>query len=152
MMSETLLDRLVAHARDWFFRGLSLLNKSALLLILPAFALLYWLMPSAVLTIVQWAVYVPIFAGVAVIVSLLAFPQVKAQELISQVASGNVASAIVLVALMAFYATIFVSLLIGFGCNDSECRKGAPAVACRGAAGCLACRASAPACANVSAD
>jgi hypothetical protein len=89
----------------------ALLDKSAWLLILPALALLLWAYSPAVATLLQWALYVPLFAGISIIVSLLVFPQVKVQELYDAALIGNLSAALVLVALMSFYLVLLLTLL-----------------------------------------
>ncbi len=88
-----------------------LVDKSALFLIIPAMAALYFIDEAMTKTLVQWLVFAPVIAGVAIMVSRVVFPQINLTRLIDETHEGNKASAIVAGALLLFVGILFFALV-----------------------------------------
>lgn len=86
-------------------------DKSALLLIVPAVAALFFIDAAMVKTLIQWLVFAPIIAGVAVVVSRIIFPHIDLTKLIKETHEGNKASAIVAGALLLFVGLLVFALV-----------------------------------------
>jgi hypothetical protein len=100
------------HAVDWLKRIAALFDKSALLLIVPAVALLYRIYPPIIQTNLELSLYVAIFVGMTIILTILAFPQINIELLIRSVLEEkNLAAALVVVAMIVFFIAIFLGLL-----------------------------------------
>lgn len=82
-------------------------DKSAWMLILPACALLYALDQALAKTLVQWLIFAPVFAGIAIVMSRIVFPQINLTDFVKEALKGNVSAGIVVAALV-----LFVSLTI----------------------------------------
>lgn len=90
----------------------SLLDQSAWLLMLPASLILFLIDPSMAKTVAQWTLIALVLAGVAIIVSRIAFPQLDFDDLLPRVLQGNIAAALVLAALVLCWGLIFLSLVL----------------------------------------
>lgn len=86
-------------------------DKSALFLILPCVAALFFIDPAMVKTLIQWLVFAPIIAGVAIMVSRVVFPQINLTELVKEVQLENKAAAILAGALVIFVGILVFSLV-----------------------------------------
>ena len=86
-------------------------DKSAWLLIVPACALLYYIDTAMTKTLVQWLIFAPVFAGVAIVVSRFVFPQINLTNLIDEAERGNVAAGIVVAGLLVFVAMVLQALV-----------------------------------------
>jgi hypothetical protein len=95
-----------------FKRLKALLDKSAWLLILPSLIALFFIDKMMLETLVQWLVFAPVLAGVAIIVSRVVFPQVHLTTLVGQVRQGNTAAAILASSLVLFVAIVIVALVM----------------------------------------
>lgn len=100
------------HLLGFWHRLVAVADKSAILLIIPAALALYFIDVPMFKTLMQWVVYAPVLAGVAVIVSRVIFHRVNLSLLIRQSESGNVAAAIVVFAITLFVALIFMALVL----------------------------------------
>lgn len=102
--------------KDHFFsfikRFAVLGDKSAFLLTAPFALALYILDPSLLKTLLQWVLFAPVLAGIAIIVSRLTFPQINLGEHAGSARSGNVASAIVVGSIVVFVAAVILALVI----------------------------------------
>lgn len=88
-------------------------DKSAWLLIAPACGLLWYIDQAMAKTLLQWLVFAPVFAGIAVVVSRFVFPQINLSGLIKRSEDGNVAAAIIVAGLLLFVALV-VQALVGW--------------------------------------
>lgn len=95
-----------------FKRTKALVDKSAWLLILPSVVALFFIDLSMLKTLLQWLVFAPVLAGVAVIVSRIVFPQIHLTDLVEQTQKGNVAASILASALVMFVAVVVVALVM----------------------------------------
>lgn len=96
-----------------FFRRFTVLgDKSAFLLTAPFVLALYLLDPSLLKTLLQWVLFAPVLAGIAIIVSRLTFPQINLGDQADSAAKGNVAAAIVVASIVAFVAAVILALVI----------------------------------------
>lgn len=86
-------------------------DKSALFLILPFVAALFFIDTPMLKTLIQWLIFAPIIAGVAVMVSRVVFPQVDLTRLIKETHEGNKASAILAGSLFLFVGVLVFSLV-----------------------------------------
>lgn len=86
-------------------------DKSAMLLIIPCLVALFFIDASMVKTLVQWLVFAPIIAGVAIIVSRIVFPQLNLTKLVEEVHGGNTASAILASGLLLFVGLLIFALV-----------------------------------------
>lgn len=87
-------------------------DKSAIVLIVPALAALFFIDEAMMKTLVQWLVFAPIIAGVAIMVSRIVFPQINLTRLIEEAHEGNKASAIVAGSLLLFVGLLVYSLVM----------------------------------------
>lgn len=86
-------------------------DKSALFLIVPAVAALFFIDAAMVKTLIQWLVFAPIIAGVAVVVSRIIFPHIDLTQLIKETHEGNKASAILAGSLLLFVGLLVFALV-----------------------------------------
>lgn len=89
----------------------ALIDKTALLMILPCFILLWFIDEAMTLTVVQWLLVAPIITGLAVIVSRMMFPQINLTRLLEEAHGGNRASGIVVAGLLLFVGLLILSLV-----------------------------------------
>lgn len=87
-------------------------DKSAIVLIVPAVAALFFIDDAMAKTLIQWLVFAPIIAGVAIMVSRIVFPQINLTRLIEESHQGNKASAIVAGSLLLFVGLLVYSLVM----------------------------------------
>lgn len=99
------------HIRSFLSRFKVLGDKSALFLIVPALAALFFIDAAMVKTLVQWLVFAPIIAGVAIMVSRVVFPQINLTQLIKETHEGNKASAILAGSLLLFVGLLVYALV-----------------------------------------
>ena len=90
----------------------ALIDKSAWLLIAPAAIAIYFIDDTMFKTLIQWLLFAPILAGVAVIVSRIVFPQIHLTDLVAEVKSGNVAAGILSGCLVLFVVFLVLSLVM----------------------------------------
>jgi hypothetical protein len=98
--------------RSFFGRFQAFFDKSALLLIIPASVGLYFIDPTMMKTLLQWLIFAPILAGVAIIVSRIVFPQVKLTEFLISAKEGNVAAGMVASSIILFVSVIVIALVM----------------------------------------
>lgn len=97
--------------KSFFARFRVLGDKSALFLILPFVAALFFIDTPMLKTLIQWLIFAPIIAGVAVMVSRVVFPQIDLTQLVKEAHEGNKASAIVAGSLFLFVGMLVFSLV-----------------------------------------
>lgn len=91
----------------------ALVDKSALFLIIPCAAVLFFIDKAMFATLLQWLVFAPVLAGVAIIVSRVTFPQVPLTKLVEQAyQEGNRAAGFVAGALIVFVGLLILSLVL----------------------------------------
>ncbi len=90
----------------------ALLDKGALLMILPCFLLLWFIDEAMVLTVVQWLLVAPIITGLAVIVSRMMFPQIELTQLVKEAHAGNRGAGVVVAGLLLFLGLLILSLVM----------------------------------------
>lgn len=96
-----------------FRRIKAFFDTSAWLLILPAVVALFWIDEPMARTLVQWVIFAPVMAGVAIVISLLVFPQINLSDLVKRALDQkNPAAAAIAVAIIAFMAVIFLALVL----------------------------------------
>ena len=96
-----------------FRRLKALFDTSAWLLILPAILALLWIDDAMASTLVQWLIFAPVLAGVAVVISRIVFPQIHLTTAVRRALDqNNGAAAAIVVAIIAFVAVIFLSLVL----------------------------------------
>lgn len=93
-------------SRLWAF-----VDKSALILIIPALIALYYIDQPMFNTLLEWLVFAPVLAGVAVIVSRIVFHRIDLTKLIIETEKGNTAASILAAAVLLFVALIFTALV-----------------------------------------
>ncbi len=95
-------------------RLMALMDASAWLLILPALVVLALIDQSLAKTLVQWALFALVLAGVTVMVSRIVFPQIDLTALDEQAKSpkANVASAVIAAAVVIFVGMMFIGLVL----------------------------------------
>lgn len=89
----------------------ALVDKTALLMILPCFIILWFIDKAMTITVVQWLLVAPIITGLAVIVSRMMFPQIELTRLLREAHEGNKASGIVVAGLLLFVGLLILSLV-----------------------------------------
>lgn len=95
-----------------FKRMKALADKSAWLLILPSLLALFFIDQAMLKTLIQWLVFAPILAGVAVIVSRVVFPQINLTTLVEQTRQGNTGAGILAAATVLFVAMVILALVM----------------------------------------
>jgi uncharacterized membrane protein (UPF0182 family) len=86
-------------------------DKSALILMLPTAAALFFIDPPMIKTLLQWVLYAPFLVGVAIIVCRIVFPQIELTKLIRGAENGNTAAGLVASSIIVFVAVIVVALV-----------------------------------------
>lgn len=92
-------------------RTRALADKSAWLMIAPCAIAIYFIDEAMFKTLIQWLLFAPILAGVAVIVSRIVFPQINLTDLVAEVKDGNVPAGILSGALVLFVALLVHALV-----------------------------------------
>lgn len=95
-----------------FKRTKALADKSAWMLMIPSIVALCFIDMSMLKTLLQWLVFAPVLAGVAVIVSRIVFPQIHLSTLVEETEKGNTAAGILAAALVLFVALIVLALVM----------------------------------------
>lgn len=101
-----------------FFTSLSkrlaaLGDKSALLLILPAVAALFFIDTPLIKTLVEWTLFGIALSGVTIVISRIAFPQIKLSDLVHAAHEDkNLAAGVVAAAVVLFVGIVFVALVL----------------------------------------
>ncbi|MNC55973.1 hypothetical protein D3C75_1055410 [compost metagenome] len=88
------------------------MDKSALFLILPCAAALYFIDPAMFATLLQWVVFAPVLAGIAIIVSRVTFPQIELTKLVKEAELENRAAGLVVAAIILFVGITMLSLVL----------------------------------------
>jgi uncharacterized membrane protein len=110
----------IQSTTEWIFnmripehlkRTRALADKSAWLMIAPCALAIYFIDEAMFKTLIQWLLFAPILAGVAVIVSRIVFPQINLTDLVTEVKSGNVSAGILSGALVLFVALLVHALV-----------------------------------------
>lgn len=86
-------------------------DKSALILIIPAVIALFFIDDAMIKTLIQWLIFMPVIAGVAVVVSRIIFPHIDLSRLIRETHEGNKASAILAGSLLLFVGLLVYALV-----------------------------------------
>lgn len=96
---------------DSLFKRLRVLgDKSALLLTAPFAVALYLIDPAMLKTLLQWLLFGPVLAGVAIIISRLVFPQIELNRHVDAALKGNTASGLIVAAIIVFVGLLVMSL------------------------------------------
>lgn len=101
-----------SHLTSFLKRFSAFGDKSAFLLTAPFALALYLLDPSLAKTLLQWVLFAPVLAGIAIIVSRLTFPQIVLGDHVEGARAGNVASAVVVASVIGFVAAVIVALVL----------------------------------------
>lgn len=97
---------------SWLKRLSALVDKSALLLILPAFVILLLLDAPAAKALVQWSLFALVIAGVAVIISRVIFPQIDLNAYLKKALNGSMAGATVSAAIITFVGLLILAIVL----------------------------------------
>lgn len=103
---------MLEHIQSFLRRFSFLVDKSALFLILPCAAALYFIDPAMFATLLQWVVFAPVLAGIAIIVSRVTFPQIELTRLVRQAELENRAAGLVVAAIILFVGITMLSLVL----------------------------------------
>lgn len=95
-----------------FRRIKALGDTSAWLLIAPSLIALYFIDQAMLQTMLQWMVFAPVLAGVAVIVSRVVFPQIHLSTLAREAIKGNTAAGLLAAAIVVFVAIMVLALVM----------------------------------------
>lgn len=96
----------------WVSRFAALFDGSAWLLAVPAAAGLWLLDPPMLKTLLQWSLYFSIMAAFVVIISRVAFPQIKMGEFIESAKTGNPAAGMIVSAVIMFVAIVLIAMAV----------------------------------------
>lgn len=103
---------MLEHIKSFLRRFSFLVDKSALFLILPCAAALYFIDPAMFATLLQWVVFAPVLAGIAIIVSRVTFPQIELTKLVKEAELENRAAGLVVAAIILFVGITMLSLVL----------------------------------------
>ena len=103
---------MLEHIQSFLRRFSFLVDKSALFLIIPCAAALYFIDPAMFATLLQWVVFAPVLAGIAIIVSRVTFPQIELTRLVRQAELENRAAGLVVAAIILFVGITMLSLVL----------------------------------------
>lgn len=95
-----------------FRRFKALGDTSAWLLIAPSLIALYFIDQAMLQTMLQWMVFAPVLAGVAVIVSRVVFPQIHLSTLAREAIKGNTAAGLLASAIVLFVGIMVLALVM----------------------------------------
>ena len=98
--------------RSFLRRFNFLVDKSAIFLIVPCAVMLYFIDVAMFKTLLQWLVFAPVLAGIAIIVSRVTFPQVHLTELVKEAHTGNRAAGFVAGAVIIFVGLLMLALVL----------------------------------------
>lgn len=87
-------------------------DKSAIVLIVPALAALYYIDQAMAMTLIQWLIFAPVLAGVAIHISRIVFPQLSLNNFFIEAEKGNVACGVVAASIILFVSLIVLALVI----------------------------------------
>lgn len=88
----------------------ALFDGQAWLLILPSVIGLALIDPAMVRTMLEWMLFTPVMIGIAIIISRLAFPQIKLGQLVDEAMNGNTAAGLVVLGLLLFFGMLLLAL------------------------------------------
>lgn len=103
---------MLEHIQSFLRRFSFLVDKSALFLIIPCAVALYFIDPAMFATLLQWIVFAPMLAGIAIIVSRVTFPQVHLTNLVKEAHTGNRAAGFVAGAIIIFVGLLMLALVL----------------------------------------
>lgn len=104
----SLLDKITSSRRLQAFG-----DKSAWLLMAPAFLVLYLIDHSLAITLLQWSLYGVVLAGAAIVISRAIFPGIHLSDLIENVKdAGCLASGVVIAAIVVFVGLLMIALAL----------------------------------------
>lgn len=96
-MKDTIRDQIKALA-----------DKNGWLLIIIGLAAVGFSDIKMTMTLLQWAVFSLVIAGLVIVISRITFPQIKLSELMERVKSGDQPAALVVLGLLLFCGLLFV--------------------------------------------
>lgn len=104
---------MLTYFKSLFSRFHVLTDKSALVLFLPAVAGLFFIDPAMIKTLLQWVIFAPALAAIAIILSRAVFPQLNLSALLEEVVEeNNTAASIVIAGLIIFVGIVFYALVL----------------------------------------
>lgn len=103
---------MLEHIQSFLRRFSFLVDKSALFLIIPCAVALYFIDEAMFSTLLQWIVFAPVLAGIAIIVSRVTFPQVQLTPLVKAAEGGNRAAGFVAGATIIFVGLLVMALVM----------------------------------------
>jgi len=86
----------------------ALADKNGWLLIIIGLAAVGFSDIKMTMTLLQWAVFSLVIAGLVIVISRITFPQIKLSELMERVKSGDQPAALVVLGLLLFCGLLFV--------------------------------------------
>lgn len=96
-----------------FSRFKVLTDKSAWALFLPAVVGLFFVDPATITTLLQWTLFAPALAAIAIILSRAVFPQINLTDLLKEVTEeNNTAASVVIAGLIIFVGIVFFALVL----------------------------------------
>lgn len=103
---------MLEHIKSFLRRFSFLVDKSALFLIIPCAVALYFIDQAMFATLLQWVVFAPVLAGIAIIVSRVTFPQIELTKLVKEAELENKAAGLVVAAIILFVGITMLSLVL----------------------------------------
>lgn len=90
----------------------ALLDGSAWMLMVPAAMALWWLDPPMVKTLATWSLFFFLVTGIVLIISRIAFPDIKLTPFVDRAFYGSTAAAIVVASVMATVAFLVLAFVL----------------------------------------
>ena len=97
---------------SWIRRLSALFDKSAWLLIAPAFIALYMIDGPSALTLAQWSLFALVISGVAVVISRIVFPQIHLTTWLRRAEGNSHGAGLVVGAVILFVGIVMLTLAI----------------------------------------
>jgi hypothetical protein len=96
-----------------FRRVKALFDRSAWILILPALVAMYWIDRPMLATLIEWVIFAPILAGVAIFISRIIFPQIHLTEAVEQaINERSLPAALIASSIVFFVGILFFALVV----------------------------------------
>lgn len=87
-----------------------LFDSAATFLFVPALAILYWLDPAKLLTLLEWMLFAAVIAGFTIHISRLLFPQIWLSLYLEKARECAIGAAIVAAAVVLCVGMVFIGL------------------------------------------
>lgn len=90
----------------------ALTDKNGWLLIVIGLAAVGFSDLKMMLTLLQWAVFALVIAGLVIMVSRITFPQIRLTDLMERVKAGELPAALVVLGLLLFCGLLFIGTVL----------------------------------------